>query len=78
MYRIKCGTQNHYNFAIKLCTWNAVIRSAVTIMATTLCIEVMCDNLNVNSECSYVQCFARMEWTRISTYITATSNAILQ
>ena len=64
MYFIKCGTLNQYNFAIMLCTRNAVITTAVTIITTALNIEVMCDNFNVISECLYVQCFARMEWTR--------------
>jgi len=55
MYRIICGTQTQYNFAIQLCTLNAVIRSAVPIMATNLNIEVMCSNFNVTSEGFYVQ-----------------------
>jgi len=61
MYLINCGTLNKYNFAIMLCTRNAVITTAVTIMTTALNIEVICDNFNVNSECFYVQCFARTE-----------------
>ena len=61
MYLIYCGNRNQCNFAITLCTRNAVVATAVTIMTTALNIEVLCDNFNVNSEWFYVQGFAMME-----------------
>ena len=45
-----CGIERHCNYNIKvLSKINAVDRSAVTIMATTRDIEVMCDTFNVST-----------------------------
>ena len=65
-------------FYKNLCTPNTVMRYVVTIMAIFMAIMDMCGNFNLTLVCLYVNFLGSMELTRTYTYITATSNSILQ